>query len=43
MLSKYVSKHKTKNINKAKLAVHKTLEGYRYLLVGKVLNQTGFD
>ncbi len=32
-----------KNEIKAKLTVHETLEGYSYLLVGKVLNQTGFD
>jgi hypothetical protein len=36
-------KDKTKIEIKAKLAVHETLEGYRYLLFGKVLNQTGFD
>ncbi len=28
---------------KAKLTVHEKLERYRYLLFGKVLNQTGFD
>jgi hypothetical protein len=43
MLSKYVLKHKTKIELKTKLAVHETLEGHRYLLFGKVLNQTGFD